>query len=125
MAPLRTMASCVTPGGLGHISEAALHDFDRRIDQIPEDSCVQFNQAASNLETELKHSYRFVATMARELEDLDEITRLWDAFVLMCDGYAERLQRLHRAHPICGAGYYYDRVLDLRNKSVRLAELHR
>jgi hypothetical protein len=119
------MASCVTPGGLGHISESALQDFDRKIIKIPEDSCVQFNQAASNLEAELRHSYRFVATMARELEDLDEITRLWDAFVLMCDQYAERLHGLHKAHPICGAGYYYDRVLDLRNKSQRLADLHR
>ena len=116
---------CVTPEGFSRISGSALQEFDRRIEKAPLDTCLPFNQAASDLEVELNHSYRFVAEMGRELEDLDEIAALWDGFVLMCDRYAEKLRKLHEAHPMCGADYFYDRVLDLRNKCRRLADLHR
>jgi hypothetical protein len=115
---------CVTPEGLQQICEAALRNFDRRLVDASE-SCLQFNLAASTLEAELKQSYRFMASMARQLEDLDQIARLWDAFVVMCDKYAEKLRSLDQAHPFCGADQFYDRVLDLRNKSQRLADLHR
>ena len=116
---------CVTPEGLQKISESSLEDFDRKIGGIPPDDCLPFNQAAGNLEAELNHSYRFVATIGRGLDDLDEISQLWESFVKICDQYAKRLHDLHQAHPICGADYFYDRVLDLRNKCKRLVELHR
>lgn len=116
---------CVTPEDLKKISESSLEDFDRKITGIPLADCLPFNQAAGNLEAELNLSYRFVATIGKGLDDLDEIAQLWDSFVAVCDQYAKKLHELHEAHPICGADYFYDRVLDLRNKCHRLAELHR
>ena len=123
MLPLK-MRSCVTPKGLLGISAASLKDFDNEISQIPNDACAPFNAAASRLEAELKQAYRFVASIARESEDLDDIAQLWTAMTSFCDSYAERLSDLHALHPMCGVGYYYDRVLDIRNTCKRLADLH-
>ena len=98
------MRSCVTPKGLLGISAASLKDFDNEISQIPNDACAPFNAAASRLEAELKQAYRFVASIARESEDLDDIAQLWTAMTSFCDSYAERLSDLHSLHPMCGVG---------------------
>ena len=118
------MRSCVTPEGLLGISAASLKDFDNEISQIPNDACAPFNAAASRLEAELKQAYRFVASIARESDDLDDIAQFWTAMTSFCDSYAERLSDLHSLHPMCGVGHYYDRVLDSRNTCKRLAALH-
>jgi hypothetical protein len=78
------MRSCVTPKGLLGISAASLKDFDNEISQIPNDACAPFNAAASRLEAELKQAYRFVASIARESEDLDDIAQLWTAMTSFC-----------------------------------------
>jgi hypothetical protein len=116
---------CVTPEDLTTISATALEEFDRWVATIPEDGCVEFNRAASSLEVELRQSYRFIASIARRTDDLDQISKLWSGMVEACDFYLARLHGLHEKHPICGAGYYYDRVLEIRNKCQRLAEIHR
>jgi hypothetical protein len=44
--------------------------------------------------------------------------------VAVCDKYAAKLGEFHAEHPDCGAGFFYDRILDLRSKCNRLRELH-
>jgi len=55
---------------------------------------------------------------------LEKVASWSGTMVSRCDEFAKRLRDLSVAHPACGAGYFYDRVLDLRNKCQRLREMH-
>lgn len=118
------VSACVTPESLSRIADDALEQFDAKVAEIPPDLCAPFNEVASNLLAELKQAYRFVATIARDSDDLDQISELWAAMEGFCGSYAERLAKLHECHPFCVAGQFYDRVLDIKNRCKRLAELH-
>jgi hypothetical protein len=76
------------------------------------------------LETELLGIYRVVALLVRKEDALDQIARLWGTMVAQCDLFAQKLSNLSQAHPDCGAEFFYDRVLDLRNKYQRLQAMH-
>jgi hypothetical protein len=65
-----------------------------------------------------------VALCVRKEDDLDKIAKWWEAMTNVCDQFAQRLHKLHEAHPYCGADTYYDDVLDLRNRCQRLKEMH-
>ena len=99
-------------------------DFERRVASIPEDLCAPFHTQAQHLETQLLTVYQMVAKMAKRVEDLDQVSGLWGCVVSMCDGSLVQLKKLTAAHPYCGAQSYYDKVLDLRNKCLRLQEMH-
>jgi predicted ABC-type ATPase len=109
---------------LAEIAGSALAEFDEELASLSEDLCVPFNHAASRLEAELLTIYKVVVQLVRREEDLDKIAAWWSTMASECDEFAKRLQELSLAHPNCGAGFYYDRVLDLRNKCQRLSQMH-
>jgi hypothetical protein len=76
------------------------------------------------LEDELIRIYKMVVFCVKEETDLEKVASLWGFMVGMCDFFAERLAKLKKAHPACGADSYYDRILDLRNKCHRLQQMH-
>jgi len=77
------------------------------------------------LEDELIRLYRLVVFRVRSEEDLDKVASLWEFMVGMCDHVAERLGDLNTRQPAAGAAFYYDKILDLRNKCQRLQVMHR
>jgi hypothetical protein len=99
-------------------------DFDKRVAAIPQELCGPFHQEARQLEAELLTIYKMTALLTKEEEDLGEVSAMWGAMVNICDGSSRRLGDLARQHPQCGADYYYDRMLDLRNKCLRLQKMH-
>jgi hypothetical protein len=118
------MNSCLDDSDLKEMGEAIVAGFDRRIAAIPSDLCAPFYTEARGLETELLALYRVIVTLARKLDDLDAISSLWKSMAAMCDTSLVCLQKLIDRHPLCGAESFYDRVLDLRNKCVRLQKMH-
>lgn len=98
--------------------------FQQRIAAIPKDLCAPFHEEARQLETELLTIYKVVAICTRKEEDLERVANSWAFMVQMCDDAAKHLNQLAQNHPYCGAGSYYDRVLDLRNKCLRLQQMH-
>jgi hypothetical protein len=118
------MPHCLDKSSIEEIGESFLTDFDRRILAIPEDMCAPFNQEARQLETELVTAYKFVAQAARKDESMEKVAELWGAMVALCDSSILRLAKLKQNHPLCEAGYYYDRICDLKNKCQRLQTLH-
>ena len=118
------MLRCLEPSDLQGIGNSMVADFERKIALIPKEMCAPFHHEARQLETQLLTVYQMVAQMTRNVDDLDQIASLWERVVLMCDAFAERLSALVKQHPQCGAGSYYDRVLDLRNKCLRLQTMH-
>ena len=118
------MTECLAQSDLKALGESALSEIDRQINSLPQALCLPFYEAASRMETELLALYRMVALLVRKEEDLGQIALWWGSMVGQCDQYAARLLALSHAHPSCGAGIFYDRVLDLRNKCQRLQQMH-
>lgn len=118
------MAECLAESDLMILAKSSLEEFDQEIATLAKELCVPFNQAAGRLEGELLTIYRFVVQIVRREEELSKIASWWGTMVLQCDEFAKRLRDLSDKHPACGATFYYDRVLDLRNKCLRLQQMH-
>ena len=119
------MASCFDTSDVLELSRATLDDTNRRLEAIPADLCAPFYAEAANLEQQLLGIYRTVALCVRKEEDLDKVAAWWQAMTSICDEFNARLAMLSNEHPLCGAEFFYDRVLDLRNRCQRLQEMHR
>ncbi len=118
------MSACFDTSDVLELSRATLEDANRRLSEIPADLCAPFYAEASNLEQQLLGVYRTVALCVRKEEDLEKIAAWWQAMTKACDEFSGRLADLSREHPACGSEFFYDRVLDLRNKCQRLQEMH-
>jgi hypothetical protein len=118
------MSTCFDTADVLELSRATLKETIRRLKGIPADLCASFNAEASNLEQQLLQIYRTVALCVRKEADLNRIAAWWQAMTKACDEFAARLSKLSQEHPQCGAEFFYDRVLDLRNKCQRLQEMH-
>lgn len=118
------MKECLTSVDLQELGDSSIVEFDKRIASIPNDLCGPFHQEARQLEVELLTLYKVIAITTKKEEDLNAVAKAWEAMVAMCDKFAKSLQELTDLHPYCGADYYYDRVLDLRNKCKRLQMMH-
>jgi hypothetical protein len=118
------MTECLGESDVNELAQAALTDFDQEVASLSEELCVSFNQAAGQLEAGLLNLYRVVAKLVRKEDDLGRIADWWGTMVSQCDEFAKKLHDLSLAHPACGAGFYYDRVLDLRTRCKRLQQMH-
>ena len=118
------MTECLGESDLNLLAKSTLDEFDREIASLEPELCVPFNQAAMRLEGELLTIYKFVVQIVRREEDLNKVASWWGTMVLQCDAFGGKLHGLSVAHPACGAEFYYDRVLDLRNKCQRLQQMH-
>jgi hypothetical protein len=116
--------NCLPESALKELGDSMLQDFDRRVADTPSTLCAPFNAEGARLEVELLAIYKMVALCVREEQDLTAIAKYWETMVKVCDEFAGRLNRLSEQHPNCGAEFYYDRVLDLRNKCQRLQTMH-
>lgn len=116
---------CLQEADLLELTREPLQAFEQRVAAIPADLCAPFHDEARTLETELLGVYRVVVLCTKREDDISKVSQWWDRMVAVCDAFGNRLNRLANEHPNCGAGYYYDRVLDLRNKCQRLANLHK
>ncbi len=117
-------SECLAQSDIKELAESALATFDQEVAGLPRELSVPFNQAAMRLETELLTIYKFVVRIVRREDDLAEVARWWGTMVSQCDSFAKRLHALAVAHPSSGAEFFCDRVLDLRNKCLRLPEMH-
>lgn len=119
------MTACFDLPDIFELSQASLDESERRLSEIPVDLCAPFYAEADKLEQQLLGVYRTVALCVRKEDDLDKVTAWWDGMTKVCDQFAARLNALCQSHPQCGADVFYDHVLDLRNRCLRLANLHR
>ena len=118
------MRECLTDSDLLELSQGSLASFEQRLANIPKDLCAPFHEEARQLETELLTVYRVVVLCTKREEDLARVSKWWETMVRVCDDFAVRLCRLVETHPACGAEQYYDRVLELRSKCLRLQKMH-
>ena len=119
------MNDCLTGSDLIDLSQESLDAFDKRVATIPTNLCAPFHDEARQLDTELLSVYRVVVLCTKREEDLDRVSEWWETMVHVCDAFARRLSQLVLAHPACGAEQYYDRVLELRSKCLRLQKMHK
>src|SRR5437763_16635138 len=119
------MNECLSESDLLELSQGSLASFEQRLAAIPKDLCAPFHEEARQLETELLTVYRVVVLCTRREEDLERVSKWWETMVRVCDQFAVRLNGLVEAHPACGTEHYYDRVLELRSKCLRLQKMHR
>jgi hypothetical protein len=118
------MSACFDTSDVLELSRATLDEANRRLSEIPADLCAPFYAEASNLEQQLLGVYRMVALCVRKEEEPEKIAAWWEAMTKACDEFAGRLAKLSEEHPECGSEFFYDRVLDLRNKCQRLQDMH-
>jgi len=118
------MKECLTDSDLMEISKGSLDSFEQRVAAIPMDLQAPFHQEARQLEAELMTVYRVVVLCTKREDDLDRVSHWWGTMVRVCDDFGLRLNRLVQSHPACGAEQYYDRVLELRSKCLRLQKMH-
>jgi hypothetical protein len=124
MGNCQRMDNCLTGSDFKELGDSMILDFDRRIANIPSELCGPFHHEASRLEDGLLNIYKVMVLHVRRLDDLERIAEAWSVMVMVCDEAARKLHSLQEAHPHCGAQYYYDRVLDLRNKCQRIQMMH-
>src|SRR5437867_11862236 len=117
------MTECLGESDLKLLAKSTLDEFDQEIASLEPELCLPFNQAAMRLEGELLTIYKFVVQLVRREDDLEKVASWWETMVSQCDEFAKRLQDLSIAHAGCGAEFYYNRVLDLRNKCQRLQQM--
>jgi hypothetical protein len=118
------MALCLDNQDLQELSSGSLQYFEKQIAAIPSDLCAPFYVAAGRLESQLLQLYGMVVLCTKKEEDLDKVTLWWSGMVRVCDEFTTHLEGLVKQHPNCGAEYYRDRFLDVRNTCKRLQELH-
>lgn len=118
------MSACLESEDFITLSGDLLSESDERIKSTPSEQCVPFNLEAQRLEQHLLHTYKLVAICVKKEDDLNRIAAWWETMTTICDNFSLRLKDLHAQHPHCGAAFFYDRVLDLRNKCKRLREMH-
>ena len=119
------MRECLRDSDLLELSQDTLASFEQRLANIPSELCAPFHEEARQLDTELLTVYRVVVLCTKREEDLERVSKWWETMVRVCDEFAVRLGSLAQAHPGCGAEQYYDRVLELRSKCLRLQKMHR
>jgi hypothetical protein len=118
------MTSCVQDSAVAELASSVLQEFEEEVAKVPANTCYKFNSAARTLEAQLGTIYRLIAICARDVDELEAVAKLWGLMAGVCDQFAKTLGDLKTEHPDCGADVYYDRILDLRNKCVRLREMH-
>jgi hypothetical protein len=118
------MSLCLDDQDLQKLSTSSLQSFEEQLASIPADACAPFYVAAGRLESQLLLLYRMVVLCTKKEEDLDKIALWWNSMARVCDEFITHLEGLVRQHPNCGAEYYRDRFLDVRNTCKRLQELH-
>src|SRR2546429_3199068 len=118
------MNECLTDADLLELSQGSLASFEQRLAAIPENLRAPFHGEARQLETELLTVYRVVVLCTKREENLERVSKWWETMVRVCDEFAVRLGKLAEAHPGCGAEQYYDQVLELRSKCLRLQKMH-
>lgn len=106
------------------LASESLTGFEQRVAAIPSDLNAPFHAEARRLEAELLTVYRVVVLCTKREEDLDKVAHWWGTMVGVCDGFAQRLSKLVADQPAVGAEAYYDRVLELRSKCLRLQKMH-
>jgi hypothetical protein len=118
------MSACFDHADVVELSRMTLAESEKRLASIPDDRCTIFYEEARSLEVELLSMYRTVAVCVRKEDDIGRVRQWWTTMKDVCDWFAARLSDLQNKHPQCGADIFYDRVLDLRNRCQRLAEMH-
>lgn len=116
--------NCAEIETVSELAAGALSRFDKAVRSLPDSLCAEFFAEARILQAELLLIYRLVALCVRDEDDLDKVAEMWGLMVKVCDDFAGTLGHLKQTHPACGAGLFYDQILDLRNKCRRLEELH-
>jgi len=105
------------------ITDSALKLFDERVAAVDPDICWEFDIEVARLESQVIQLYGIAALLARRETELEKIAELWDAMISVCDTVAGKIHALCAEHPFCVASH--DKILDIRNKSARLRDLHR
>lgn len=118
------MSACFDQSDVVELSQTALAESQKRLDRITDDRCALFYEEGRSLEVELLTIYRAVVICVRKEADVARVKQWWDTMKDVCDHFATRLSEVQTRHPHCGANTFYDRVLDLRNRCRRLAEMH-
>jgi len=118
------MNNCLDVADFREMSDQFVADFDRQVAALPDELCVPFHIQARDLETQLLTVYKMVVTLARKSTDLDQIAAWWKSMADMCDDSISRLGQLDQRHPGCGADSYRDRLVELKNKCLRLQQMH-
>lgn len=118
------MAECLAELDVKELADAILTDFDSRLAGIPASLCAPFYSEADRLEARLLDLYQVVARIVRKEDDLERVSRWWELMVSVCDDFSERLGKLSKAHPDCGADAYYHKMQELKRKCLRLQTMH-
>lgn len=104
------------------ITDSALKLFDERVATVDPDICWEFDMEVARLESQVVQLYGIAALLARREEDIEKVSEIWGAMISVCDTVAHKIHTLCFEHPFCVASH--DKILDVRNKSARLRDLH-
>jgi hypothetical protein len=104
------------------ITDSALKTFDERVATADPGVCWEFNLEVARLESQVVQLYGIAALLANREPDIDKVGEIWSAMISVCDAVAKKIHALCVEHPFCVASH--DKILDIRNKSARLRDLH-
>lgn len=104
------------------LKDSALKSFEVGVATADPDVCWEFNLEVGRLESQVLQLYGMAALIAKREVEMEKVAELWSGMVKVCDEIAAKINELCREHPYCMASH--DKILDVRNRCARLAELH-
>lgn len=107
---------------LEKLKDSALKSFVDRMASVDPQICWEFDVEVARLESQLVQLYAFAAMAAKREETLEGTAEIWAAMVSICDAIAQTMSEFCKQHSASMASH--DRILDLRNKCMRLQQLH-
>jgi hypothetical protein len=100
------------------ITDSALKRFDEQVATVDREVEIEVAQ----LESQVVQLYGIAALLVQRETELEIIAGIWNAMIVVCDAVAQKIQSLADTSDLRSASR--DRVLDIRNKSTRLRDLH-
>lgn len=83
------------------------------------EACQYFGRQVVILDGLVAAVYAQVVHCTRTIEDLNEISTLWNSYLGIVDDVITVVERLKDLYPYCGTPELYDHTLDYRNAAKR------
>lgn len=118
------MNPCIHAEDLSQLGASAVKGFHDRVNSLPNDLCAPFYEAARSLEIEILAFYKVAAICVKREEAIERVAFIWKTMAEICSDAERELKLLNTQHPACGADGFQDRLTHLKNKCLRLQEMH-
>ena len=106
---------------LEELSQSAISPFEQSVINF-DPNCIAVDRLVTSLESKIEMVYAYAAITSRKCDDIDGVSKIWEAVANVCESAEGLIGRLEMQYPDCGP--YQTRISDFRERALELQELH-